>query len=60
MGHQVASIPGWLCDLGQPALPLWVQQRRCSLTVPPDLIGCGFISLTIYMLSEGEDNGRRK
>lgn len=59
-GYTCKSATGWLCDLGQTALPLQVQQRRCCLNGPLDLVVCGFISLTRYAFWAGADKGRRK
>ena len=59
-GYTCKSATGWLCDLGQTALPLQVQQRRCCLNSPLDLVVCGFISLTRYAFWAGADKGRRK
>lgn len=59
-GYTCMSATGWLCHLGQTALPLQVQQRRCCLNTPLDLVVCGFISLTQYAFWAGEDKGRRK
>lgn len=59
-GYTCKSAPGWLCHLGQTALPLWVQQQRCCLNAPLDIVVCGFVSLTRYAFWAGEDKGRRK